>query len=189
MFGASGAVAQSANLASSANYPSFVAAPDAFVSACARYTWLCAQNLPRADAPKGAELLELIRSVNSKVNNAVRPLTDAENYGTVEYWTLPGNGYGDCEDYALEKYRRLLDAGLGGDDMRITIVLDRNRDNHVVLIVRHEGADLVLDSLTGKVKPWNETPYTYLAMQIGGKRDLWEVVAGRPRTSELLAAH
>lgn len=187
IFGASGAAAQSANLAGTTGYPAIVAAPDAFVSACSRYPWLCEASNRRADAPTGDAFLDLIRDVNRRVNSKVAPLTDAENYGTAEYWTLPKNGYGDCEDYVMEKYRRLLDAGIGSEDMRIAIVLDRNGDNHVVLVVRYEGIDLVLDNLRRKIRPWNRTGYTYLAVQIDGDRQQWEVVAGRPKSSELLA--
>jgi predicted transglutaminase-like cysteine proteinase len=165
-----------------------VAAPKAFASACDRIGWLCANNPASPRAPHGADRLRVVRDVNAQVNAAVAPLTDPENYGSAEYWTLPASGRGDCEDYALEKYRRLLDAGFPSSDLRLAVALDRNRDNHVVLVVHHDGTDLVLDNLSHRVLPWNATEYTYLAMQLAGERDRWEVVTDRGRNSAMLAA-
>lgn len=188
VLGTGGASAQSLSSSAAAPAMKIVPSPEAFTSACNRFDWLCASTPAAPGAPDGEAMLALLRKVNSRVNGAISPLSDAENYGSAEYWTMPRNGYGDCEDYAMAKYRELLDAGVGSDKLRMTVVLDENRRNHVVLVVRHDGADLVLDSLNRKVKPWNETEYTYLAMQIGGDPQHWEVVMDRPRDSAKLAA-
>ena len=42
---------------------------------------------------------------------AVKPVSDLDNYGSEEVWAYP-EGRGDCEDYALEKKKRLSEAGL-----------------------------------------------------------------------------
>jgi predicted transglutaminase-like cysteine proteinase len=166
--------------------PRLVKAPPGFTQSCARYTWLCSQRPAAGGGLAAATALGIARQVNHQVNSAIMPLTDPENYGVAEYWTLPGNGRGDCEDYVLEKYRLLLDAGVDSRDLRIAVVLDRNRDNHVVLILRHETGDLVLDNLTPGILPWNQTGYTYLAMQMGEDKSLWEIVAGRSRHANML---
>ena len=136
----------------------------------------------------GARQLDLARQVNSRVNGSVEQLSDPENYGVAEYWTLPANGSGDCEDFVLEKLRLLLEAGVDSRDLRIAVVLDRNGDNHVVLVMRNEAGDLVLDSLTRRIMRWNETGYTFLAMQLGEDKSLWEVVYDRSRASNMLAS-
>lgn len=165
-----------------------VEAPPAFTSACARIPWLCSTRPAPPEAPQGIELLKLIHEVNARVNHSISPLSDPENYGTEEYWSLPTNGRGDCEDYALEKYRELLGVGVDSRDLSLAVVLDQRRNNHVVLIVRYSGADLVLDSLESRIVPWNMTDYTFLAMQSPDDSTQWRVVAGLPRNSEMLAS-
>jgi len=40
-------------------------------------------------------------SVNRYVNESIKPMTDLEHWGTIEKWSYPDDGYGDCEDYVL----------------------------------------------------------------------------------------
>ena len=49
--------------------------------------------------------------INRSVNRDVQPVSDMENYGVEEWWSLPLNGKGDCEDYALEKRHQLMAKG------------------------------------------------------------------------------
>ncbi|MHA1529523.1 MAG: transglutaminase-like cysteine peptidase [Alphaproteobacteria bacterium] len=164
-----------------------VAAPPGFNDSCRRYQWFCTNRTTSA-APIGqTDLLELAVKINRRVNRSVSQLSDPENYGVADYWTLPANGNGDCEDFALQKYKLLLDAGADSRDLSIAVVLDRQGDNHAVLVLRHSSGDLVLDSLTRRVRPWNQTGYTYLAMQSGDDKTQWEVVMNQPRDSNILA--
>lgn len=163
--------------------------PPGFTLSCSRYAWLCANRQIASGGIKGDEKLAIARKVNSEVNASIQPLTDAENYGVEEYWTLPANGRGDCEDYVLEKYRRLIDAGVDSRDLRIAVVLDRRGNNHVVLVLNHRDGDLVLDSLVQAIVPWNDTGYTFLAAQMGEDKARWEVVANSPRNNRMLAAN
>lgn len=167
--------------------PVTVAAPATFQASCARYAWLCA-NVPAAADIPADRLLALARSVNRRVNRSISQLTDAENYGVADYWTLPVNGRGDCEDFVLLKYRLLFEAGVSGQDLAVAIVLDRNGDNHAVLVLRHASGDLVLDNLRAEILPWSETGYRFLAMQSARDSALWEVVADRSQTSPVLAS-
>ncbi len=72
-------------------------------------------------------------------------------------------------------------------DLSIAVVLDRQGGNHAVLVLRHGSVDLVLDSLTRRIRPWNQTGYTYLAMQSSDDKTQWEVVMNQPRDSNVLA--
>lgn len=167
-----------------------VAAPPGFRDSCRRYDWLC-QSAGRTEAPESlptGEVLKRARRINRLVNFLVTEVTDPENYGVADYWTLPRNGSGDCEDFVLEKYRRLLEAGVPWRRLSIAIALDRNGDNHALLVVHTAEGDYVLDNLTSKVRLWSETPYRFLAMQSHDDPLMWEVVVGRPRTSARLAS-
>jgi len=164
-----------------------VKAPPGFTRSCARYSWLCSDRHYTLTRIRGAHLLQMARRVNAEVNRSITPLTDPENYGVAEYWTLPGNGSGDCEDYALEKYRRLIEAGVDSRDIRLAVGLDRRRQNHLVLLLRHETGDLVLDNLTSDILPWNETGYEFLAIQHESDTARWQVVMGSDRREAMLA--
>ena len=164
-----------------------VDAPPGFHDSCRRYQWFCTNGTPGVRPVGQADLLDLARKINRRVNLAVSQLSDPENYGVADYWTLPTNGKGDCEDFVLQKYKLLLDAGVDSRDLSIAVVLDRQGNNHAVLVLRHGSVDLVLDSLTRRIRPWNQTGYTYLAMQSSGDKTQWEVVMNQPRDSNVLA--
>ena len=163
-----------------------VNAPPGFNDSCRRYQWFCTNRATGARPIDQADLLDLARKINRRVNFLVSELSDAENYGVADYWTLPANGNGDCEDFVLQKYKLLLDAGVDSRDLSIAVVLDRRGDNHAVLVLRHSSGDLVLDSLTRRVRPWNQTGYRFLAMQSIEDKTQWEVVMNQPRDSNVL---
>ncbi|KFL28680.1 transglutaminase-like cysteine peptidase [Paradevosia shaoguanensis] len=103
--------------------------------------------------------------VNAAVNAAVTPVSDKELYGVEEFWTYPTSGYGDCEDFALEKRRQLIDLGWAPSTLMIAVVRQANGEGHAVLMVRTDRGDLVLDNQAGDIRLWNETPYRYLKRQ------------------------
>lgn len=161
--------------------------PPGFLEACQRYAWLCENPPGAASTLSSDEVLELARGINRRVNLVVTDITDPENYGRADYWTLPGWRGGDCEDFVLAKYKRLLDAGVDGRDLSIAVVQTSRQENHAVLVLHHESGDLVLDSLKSRILPWNETDYRYLAMQTREDQSAWEVVAHQPKDSVVLA--
>jgi predicted transglutaminase-like cysteine proteinase len=106
-----------------------------------------------------------IIAVNNGVNTRIQPRTDLENYGVEEYWAYPDNGYGDCEDYALEKRRELMQKGVPAGDVLMTVVRQPNGDGHAVLTVHTSLGDYVLDNLEPRVLVWTDTKYQYLKRQ------------------------
>ncbi len=111
-------------------------------------------------------------SVNNAVNNAVEPRTDMEIWGKEEVWSYP-SAVGDCEDYALEKRRRLIALGVPAGDLLMTVARQPNGDGHAVLTVRTSRGDFILDNLEAKVNLWSETPYTYLKRQSERHSGAW----------------
>jgi predicted transglutaminase-like cysteine proteinase len=122
---------------------------------------------------KGTPEFAAIWSINSAVNDAITPITDEDHWGMVERWSYPTDGAGDCEDYVLEKRRRLIDAGIPPSALFITVVLDHEGLGHAVLTVRTSEGDLVLDNQQGKVKPWSRTGYTFLKWQSADNPGEW----------------
>ena len=99
-----------------------------------------------------------------------------ENYGVEEYWAYPDNVYGDCEDYALEKRRELMDAGVPAGDLLMTVARQPNGDGHAVLTVRTSLGEFILDNLETKVLSWTDTDYTYLKRQSTENSGVWVTI-------------
>lgn len=150
-----------------------VAAPPGFRDACRRYAWLCRAEASSARPLSDARLLALADRVNAQVNGAIVQVDDRVNYDVAEYWSLPDNGRGDCEDLALLKTKMLLEAGVDPKRVMMAIVLDRRGNNHAVLLLRLDAGDVMLDSLSDRVAPWHRSGYTFLAKQTSGNKAQW----------------
>jgi predicted transglutaminase-like cysteine proteinase len=107
----------------------------------------------------------LLNAVNTTVNGAIWPEDDLKHYGRTEYWTIPTDGYGDCEDYALMKRRNLLQAGLPAQALRLAVVDSPASGRHAVLTVATDKGDYVLDNLSGEIRSWRATDYAWIERQ------------------------
>ena len=65
-----------------------------------------------------------LAAVNRAVNRAIFPVNDSKHYGRAEYWTIPNDGLGDCEDYALTKRAKLIALGYPQPALRMADRLD-----------------------------------------------------------------
>ena len=114
---------------------------------CKQLPQECQQKSPkRPPVELSRSLWAALVKVNDTVNAIVEPRTDMEMWGREEVWSYPG-GEGDCEDYALEKRRRLIALGVPAGNLLMTVVRQRNGDGHAVLTVRTGMGDFVLDNL------------------------------------------
>ena len=117
-----------------------------------------------------------IVEVNDTVNRKVKPMSDTDHYGKDEVWAYPDDGFGDCEDYVLEKRRELMREGVSLSDLLITVVKKKDGEGHAVLTVRTNRGDYILDNLTNEVKPWTSTPYRYLKRQAVDDTGRWVTI-------------
>lgn len=124
------------------------------------------------------KLLRQITAVDVSVNTRVKPKSDVDNYGKEEWWSYPDNGFGDCEDYALEKRRELMIDGVAVSNLLMTVVRKPNGEGHAVLTVRTDKGDFILDNLTDKVRLWSETGYRYLKRQASDNTGHWVSIVG-----------
>ena len=125
-------------------------------------------------------------AVNLAVNKSVTPMSDFDIYGRDEVWAYPDRGVGDCEDYVLEKQRRLSRLGISLSDLLITVVRKTDGEGHAVLTVRTNRGDFILDNLTNQVKLWTDTNYRYLKRQASFDTGRW--VTLRPGNNLLVSA-
>lgn len=152
-----------------------VSAPSAARGLCSQYAWACARGALRSGA--AGDALALASAVNRAVNRDVRQVSDRIQYGREDIWELPTARGGDCEDFVLEKKRRLLEAGLPGSALLIATVLDRQRQGHAGLVLRTRSGDYVLDNLGNQVVPWYRTGYSFLRMQNPAAPQKWDAIA------------
>ncbi|TIL78609.1 MAG: transglutaminase, partial [Mesorhizobium sp.] len=126
-----------------------------------------------APATMTGALWRKILSVNARVNNAVKPISDIDIYGKDEVWAYPVRGVGDCEDYVLEKRRELNRLGVSYANLLMTVVRKPDGEGHAVLTVRTSKGDYVLDNLDGKVRSWDRTGYRFLKRQAIDNTGRW----------------
>ncbi len=124
-------------------------------------------------------LMRLVNTLNRDVNREVQKANDFDLYGLQEFWSLPrvidGKMYGDCEDYALEKRRRLIAAGVPADALSMAVAVTSRGETHAVLVVSFESGDWVLDNLTPWATPWNELNYRWVERQVPGSAE-WKSI-------------
>lgn len=109
---------------------------------------------------------ERIKEVNSTVNEEIKYFPDEWNYNKPEFWELPVEGLGDCEDFALEKRKRLMDY-FYWEDLCLTTCWDETGTYHSVLTVRTDHGDFVLDNRYDEVQNWEDMPYTWHKIMLG----------------------
>jgi predicted transglutaminase-like cysteine proteinase len=132
---------------------------------CQRLPAECAERTPKeAPIELTRQLWAEIVAINNDVNTRVIPRTDMEMWGKEEVWSYPGR-YGDCEDYALEKRRDLMNKGVPAGDLLLTVVRQSNGAGHAVLTIRTSLGDYILDNLEPRVLAWTDTQYRYLKRQ------------------------
>ena len=141
-------------------------APAGFVSFCTRFADQC---MLSKDAPAVVKLTSgewmALQEVNLAVNRAIKPMDDERHYGRAEYWNIPTDGFGDCEDYALTKRRDLIAAGFPAQALRIAVVVTWRGESHAILTVVTDHGDYVLDNLSNSIKSWDDTDYQWVERQ------------------------
>jgi predicted transglutaminase-like cysteine proteinase len=140
--------------------------PPGFIAFCQRVPDQC----PATDEPGRLVALDdgiwrLLEQVNRAVNDEIRPQDDLRHYGVADHWTLPADGFGDCEDYALLKRKRLMEAGLPVSALRLAIVDAPREGRHAVLTIATDHGDYVLDNLRGDVFAWSDPRYVWIERQ------------------------
>lgn len=147
---------------------------------CQRTPSECRKQTPQRPVELTRALWATIVEVNNLVNTNVTPRTDMQIWGVEERWSYPVNGYGDCEDYVLEKRKRLIKAGVPSSNLLVTVVRQPNGDGHAVLAVNTSMGDFVLDNLEPRVLAWQETDYRFLKRQSAKHAGMWvEIEDGR----------
>jgi predicted transglutaminase-like cysteine proteinase len=162
--------------------------PIGWVEFCVEYDPECKTkpSTPR-DVVLSSQAWKDLQRINLSVNTKIKPMTDMEHWGVVERWNYPDDGYGDCEDYVLQKRKLLMQAGWPREALLITVVRDKNGDGHAILTVKTDKGEYVLDNQTDDVLLWSDTGYRFVKRQSQADPNVW-VSLGEPRAVPLTAS-
>jgi predicted transglutaminase-like cysteine proteinase len=128
-----------------------------------------------------------LERINQYANTHIKPMTDMEHWGVVERWNYPDDGYGDCEDYVLQKRRMLVQAGWPREALLITVVRDKHGDGHAVLTVKTDQGEYILDNQNDQILSWVDTGYRFVKRQSQSDPNVW-VSLGEPRSAPATAS-
>ena len=165
-----------------------VKAPIGWTEFCVEYDPECKTkpSQPR-DVVLSVRALKDLERVNQYVNTHVKPMTDMEHWGVVERWNYPDDGYGDCEDYVLQKRRMLMQAGWPREALLITVVRDKHGDGHAILTVKTDKGEYILDNQTDQILLWSDTGYRFVKRQSQSDPNVW-VSLGAPPSAPATAS-
>jgi predicted transglutaminase-like cysteine proteinase len=166
----------------------------------APYGWLhfCAAQPAECEAPPASpKLVQLtsqswaeLNQINTIVNREVDPISDEDHYRIYEqdilnWWTYPDDGKGNCNDYVLMKRKLLIEAGWSKAALLMTVVVDRHGDGHLILMVRTDRGDLILDNMRQDIITWDRTGYRFVKRQSASDPNDWISIEtqGDPRTA------
>jgi len=112
---------------------------------CRDLPWHCTKEPGAGFVQWTPDLEQLLEQVHVNVNNSIEVISDMEQYGKDEVWSM-GATKGDCEEYVLRKRELLIKAGLSANALRLTIALDENKEGHLFLTVVTDRGDFALDN-------------------------------------------
>ena len=156
--------------------------PIGWIEFCVEYDPECKTkpSMPR-DVVLSTDAWKALQRVNLWVNTHVKPMTDMDHWGVVERWNYPDDGYGDCEDYVLQKRKMLMQEGWPREALLITVVRDRKGEGHAVLTVKTDKGEFILDNQNESIVAWTETGYRFVKRQSQGDPNVWVSLGdGRP---------
>lgn len=155
-------------------------APAGFVQFCEMNASECTAEIGGANMIRLDErLYNLVSAVNTQINHEITEVSDLEHYKVPDFWTLPKDGKGDCEDFQLQKRHDLIALGFPRQALMMTVVRDENGEGHAVLLIRTDRGDLVLDNRTDQIRAWRSAPYEFVKRQSQEDPMLW-VYIGDP---------
>ena len=117
--------------------------------------------------------VDKVRTVNSQVNNMLTyKLDNGEHWQTLAETMRKRTG--DCEDYAIAKYEKLLALGIPESDLKIAVGRYKGK-GHAWLLYK----DLVLDYDTNDMKKLSKRPDLDMWVTINTQEELKSIMEMR----------
>lgn len=154
-----------------------IAPPATYLDFCKRYALECDKtDLARAVIPLTKSNYMNILKVNVDVNHSIQSIKDSDHWGVSDRWDFAADGKGDCEDFALIKRRELVNLGFKKQTLLLTLVKNYRGLWHMLLSVRTDTGDYVLDSESDEITPWKQSPYRFIARQSETNLHRWMAI-------------
>jgi predicted transglutaminase-like cysteine proteinase len=112
--------------------------------------------------------------VNRDVNRSIVPQRNLGGVMTEEWLVSPRAG--DCNDYAVTKRHQLLARGWPSRTLILSEVVTTWGEHHLVLVVRVQEGDFVLDSLAQDIRPVALARYRWVRAQSPENPKFWSTV-------------
>jgi predicted transglutaminase-like cysteine proteinase len=156
-----------------------VMGPFAYTHFCLRYADDCRVRGYSIRGPRRVKLTDArwqdLVAVNRTVNGAIAP-KHYVNDVSYDTWRVAPTA-GDCNDYAVTKRHELLAKGWPSRALLLSEVVTSWGEHHLVLLVRTERQDFVLDNLNANIKVWSKAPYRWVRTQSPTEPALWSTIA------------
>lgn len=143
------------------------------------YVMFCMNNAAQCGAVAGKRRVTLddktwamLGEVNREVNRRIAP---DESKGFYD-WSLTTTA-GNCNDYAVQKRKELIDRGIPASALSLSVVVTRKNIGHLILTVRTDRGDYVLDNLRQSIVTWNKTGYRWVRVQSHNNPNQWVKVS------------
>ena len=152
-------------------------APVAFSRFCMEYAVDCQVRGDSGTEPvvlTDAKWRDLVK-VDRDVNRAIAPKVD-EGGVVSERWQVSPKA-GACHDYAVTKRHELLARGWPSSALLLAEVVVPWGEHHLVLVVRTDRGDLVLDNLTAGIRSWAYTSYRWVRIESPQNPKFWSTIA------------
>lgn len=146
-------------------------APLDFVRFCMDYRSECRADRPNAVIALTTQSEAAIADVNKAINRRIEPVT----------WTAPWRIHpttGNCNDYVVTKRHELIKRGFPASALLIATARTPGGEGHLLLVVRTDRGERVLDNLTDDILPPHRTAFTWLTRQSGSDPNIWEDISG-----------
>jgi predicted transglutaminase-like cysteine proteinase len=150
-------------------------APIAFLRFCIMNEAQCRGESRQSRLNLTIETWRILHSVNASVNARIIPDPSKGAYD----WSADATA-GNCNDYAVQKQKALLALGLPISALSLTTAETQQGVGHLVVIVRTDRGDFVLDNLRPEIVAWNRTGYRWLKRQSFADPRTWVSINPMP---------
>lgn len=148
--------------------------PIGYVMFCMNYSGQCRTGGGAKRIALTDKTWNIISSVNRRVNDRIAP--DAQK-GTFD-WSLTAKS-GNCNDYAVQKRQELIRRGISPAALSLSAVVTSGGIGHLILTVRTDRGDFVLDNLRDGIVAWNRTGYRWVSVQSSNNPNEWVKVVSQ----------
>ncbi|HWK44120.1 MAG TPA: transglutaminase-like cysteine peptidase [Stellaceae bacterium] len=148
--------------------------PGGFIWFCVMHADDCLARQPVAprNATVSVDAIDTLEKVQASVNETVRYADEPP-----QRWDYPKNGSGNCNGFAMEKRRRLIQLGWPVRELRLAVAVTETDESHLVLVVSLPSGDVVMDNRRTDVTPWDQLPYRWIEAQDPANPTRWNAIA------------